>query len=363
VLIDARAATLIHDGLDTYVRELVPRLVPRLDGVDVSLLTKPSMDEFWSHSLPGVDRISCPVGSTTVRQNWGLVGPIRSLRPDLFFYPCWDPPFLLPAPFVFTIHDLTVFEFPYFERFGTIKTQYFKQLVRKGMRDAKAVIAISRSTLESIGRLLGPAAAAKVQVIPQGAPSGITPSTAPRSTLLYVGTDRPHKNLDRLLRAYRLVADRGDVPRLEVIGRTRSPERFDALIAELGLQNRVQRLGQLNNDDLDSAYRRANALLFPSLAEGFGLPILEAMARGTPVLTSNRSACSEVAGDAALLVDPLDTGAIAAGIQRLLTDAGLRSGLIERGTQRVKDYSWDKTADGTAALIRSSLPMKPASRD
>jgi glycosyltransferase involved in cell wall biosynthesis len=364
VLIDGRAATLIHDGLDTYVRQLVPRLVPRLTAadVDVSLLIKPAMQDFWSHSLPGVQTIPCSIGSTTVAQNWALRGLLRRLQPDLYFYPCWDPPFFLPVPLVFTIHDLTVFQFPgYFERLGRLKTAYFRQLVSRGLRDASSVIAISHSTLEAITRVFGAGAAAKVRVIAQGAPSGVTPSSAPRSTLLYVGTDRPHKNLERLLRAYSIVAQRRDVPPLELIGRIRFPEHFSALIAELKLQGRVRSLGQQNNEELDAAYRRAHTFLFPTLAEGFGLPILEAMARGTPVLTSDRSACKEVAGDAALLVDPLSIDAIAAGIEQLLTDDSLRSALVKRGELRVRDYSWERTADETAALLTAALAKSPRS--
>src|SRR5213075_1932368 len=161
--------------------------------------------------------------------------------------------------------------------------------------------------------------------------------------VLYAGNVKPHKNLERLIEAFHLVRDRGlDRLKLVLIGDDIS--RYAALrraVHRHQLHQYVRFLGYLPGETLAVMYRLAGVFVFPSLYEGFGLPPLEAMASGTPVVTSNVSSLPEVAGDAAVLVDPYDPSAIADGICRLLTDVALRQELRRKGLARAREFSWE----------------------
>jgi glycosyltransferase involved in cell wall biosynthesis len=208
-----------------------------------------------------------------------------------------------------------------------------------------------------------------VTVTPFGAPSwvwrqpgGADPAgEGPEAPFLFVGTLEPRKNLGRLLEAYRLLLDRkagdaGPVPPLVLAGAPGwGGAGLQRPLHELQARGQLRLEGYCGPDRLWQLYRSARALLFPSLHEGFGFPILEAMAAGLPVLTSARGAMQEVAGDAALLVDPEDPGAIADALQRLQTDARLRLELVTAGWARVRSWTWRRTAEATADVYRRVL--------
>jgi glycosyltransferase involved in cell wall biosynthesis len=175
--------------------------------------------------------------------------------------------------------------------------------------------------------------------------------------LLYVGTVQPRKNLERLIDAFALVADRPELAGVQLViagGRGWLSEGVERRAAERGLAGRVRLSGYLPDADLPALLSGALAFVFPSLYEGFGMPVLEAMACGAPVLTSTTSSLPEVADDAALLVDPSDTAAIAAGIARLAADGGLRADLYARGLARAAAFTWDRCARETLAVLRES---------
>ena len=170
--------------------------------------------------------------------------------------------------------------------------------------------------------------------------------------ILYVGNIKPHKNLVRLIEAFaQLRAQRNDDLKLLIIGDEIS--KWPALrqtVHARKLHKYVRFLGFLPDDMLAPLYRLASVFVFPSLYEGFGLPPLEAMASGTPVVTSNVSSLAEMAGDAAVLVDPYDVDAIAEGIRRALTDDTLAAHLREKGLARARAFSWDEAASRTRAI-------------
>lgn len=163
----------------------------------------------------------------------------------------------------------------------------------------------------------------------------------------------PRKNLDRILRAYLDLRHRGEID-LVLTGHTGAPWvlRYRGLINELGLRGQVHLIGTVSDEELALLYNEALALVFPSLLEGFGLPVLESMACGTPVITSNTSALPEVAGDAALLVDPYDTSAITAAMEQLAESEERRGELARLGLERAKTFSWDRMARGTLEVYR-----------
>jgi glycosyltransferase involved in cell wall biosynthesis len=271
-------------------------------------------------------------------------------KPKLFFSPGYNSPIGWPKPFVFTLHDLN--HLCVRDNSNILKRAYYKYVIRPACHRAAFILTVSEYSKREI------AAWAKIKedrIINVGNGVGLPFTVTGRRYepgypyLLYVGSRKPHKNLPRLLDAYSISGIRRDV-RLVLSGRP--DQHISGEIERLGLSGDVV-FADLDADrDLSEVYRGALALVFPSLYEGFGLPPLEAMACGVPVLTSNLCSLPEVVGDAGVLVDPLDVEAIADGIRRLVQDSDLRTELRQKGLLRVKEFSWDKTACRTREVLQ-----------
>jgi glycosyltransferase involved in cell wall biosynthesis len=243
---------------------------------------------------------------------------------------------------------------------------YYRWFVPASLRRADAILGISEATAADVRRHY-PAVADRVVATPFATPGWIgehlatagDDSGAPRERFLFVGTLEPRKNLERLLEAYALARGRaqgaGFPPLLLVGGRGWKDSRLRRHVEALTAQGCLEVRDYCSQEDLGRLYATSLALLFPSLYEGFGFPILEGMAAGLPVLTADRGAMAEVAGDAALLVDPDDTEALASGLQRLATDAALRRRLAQAGPARARPWTWARTAAATAAVYRGLL--------
>ncbi len=175
---------------------------------------------------------------------------------------------------------------------------------------------------------------------------------AERPFVFGLGNSLPYKNLPRLVRAFSQVAPTHPDLALVFAGRGEGNPQLVRLAHQLGLSDRVLLVGQLSDDQIRACFAHALFFAFPSLIEGFGLPVLEAMASGCPVLTSNCSSLAEVAGENAVLVDPLDIASIAAGMQRLLTDSALRQRLSRQGRQRAAAFTWEDAAQRTIQLYK-----------
>jgi len=284
----------------------------------------------------------------------GLRLRVRAAKPALLLN-LFPEGLLAPrVPQVTVIHDLLPLHYP--EEYPR-QQHYFRYYVPAVLRFSRAVIVSSESTRRDLLNLyhLPPE---KLCVIHPGydarrfSPDGADSHAEPYA--LYVGNVMPHKNLIRLVEAFAKAA-RG--PRKLVIrgwGRRRHVRALRERIAALGLEARVDWEPYAKAEELPRLYRGARMLLLPSLYEGFGLTALEAMACGTPVITSNTSSLPEVVGDAALLVDPLDTAAIAEAIARLFTDDHLAQELRERGLGRAQLFSWEKTGRAVQAAMREA---------
>jgi glycosyltransferase involved in cell wall biosynthesis len=261
---------------------------------------------------------------------------------------------------VVTVHDVTFLILP--ERYPLGRRLFMEAVTRASAAVADAIITPSQAVRRDVVSRLG-RAASDVVAIPEAAAPTYQPSSKltiaearsrynlPDEYLISVGSLEPGKNRARLFRAVAALEREGIRCNVAVVGQPAwnyAPDH--ALLRQLGLEGRVQFLGYVPDQDMPALYSGATALAFPSLYEGFGLPVLEAMACGTPVLTSNVSATAEITGDAAVLVDPYDVTRIADGLRNLCTDDVLRADLRERGRERAAEFSWERTARETLLL-------------
>jgi len=260
-----------------------------------------------------------------------------------------------PGRTVCTFHDLFVMTGEYSS--PEFRARFTEQ-ARQAAANSDAIIAVSQSTASQVEQLLG-VESSRIHVVPHGSPYGAGVSAAPgaarrENLVLFVGVIQKRKNVGRLVKAFERLpagwrlalagASQGYGAAEELRAVEESPRRADSDI-----------LGQLSGQQLAALYARARIFAFPSLDEGFGMPILEAMAHGVPVVTSQCSAMPEVAGDAALLVDPLNIDQLAHALTRLAGDEGLREDLIARGRARVPRFTWDSAVAQTWAVYEKVM--------
>ncbi len=288
---------------------------------------------------------------------------------DLFHGTLNVTPLACPVPSVVTVHDLAFIRFPH--TFRSYNRTYLDLATRVSVRRASRILAVSEHTKREVAGLLG-VDPDRIIVTPNAARSHFRPPEPaalaafrarrglPERYVLYVGTLEPRKNLTTLLEAYARIASATQAPLLIGGGKgwLYQPifERLDAI----GLRDRVQFVGYIDEDELPLWYAAATVFVFPSIYEGFGMPPLEAMACGTPVITSNTSSLPEVVGDAGLMVAPYDIDALAGAIKNALGDADLRAELRERGFQRVRQFAWRTSAERTLAAYEQAGLTAPA---
>jgi glycosyltransferase involved in cell wall biosynthesis len=322
VAIDVSSLQQTRAGTARYLKALLHELRHR-DDVEVSTL-----------SFGGGDR-----ASTFVRDAiWYPLALSRRRNADLLHCPTYRGPVRPALPLVVTVHDLAVFRHP--EAFNRWTRSYSPRVVPRVLAAARRVIAVSEFTKRELVELLR-VPDEKIRVVPNGVDAEFTREgpAANGDYVLAVGTLEPRKNLASLVEAAR----RNDVE-LRVVG----ARGWGGV--EVG-GNGVRWLGEVSDADLARLYRGAACLAYPSVYEGFGIPVLEAMACGTPVVTSRGTAMEEVADGAAVLVDPSDPAELAAGIERAASE---RDSLVARGLERARSFRWDAVADATAAVYREA---------
>jgi glycosyltransferase involved in cell wall biosynthesis len=352
--IDARK---LHDfGIGTYIRNLL-RHLGRLDReTEFVVFGRPEDRE----TLSAIGENFRPVVESSA--NYSIAEQVRiplALKREgvtLFHAPHYVLPPLVRCRSVVTIHDCIHLMFPQYLP-NRMALAYARTSIGLAARRATRVMTVSESSKRDILRFVD-VEPDRIDVIYNAYDErfGIEPGeddvvrVRERYQLhdefvLYAGNVKPHKNLERLIDAFSLVRKRGlDHLKLVLIGDEIS--RYAALrraVHQHQLHKYVRFLGYLPQETLAVMYRLAGVFVFPSLYEGFGLPPLEAMASGTPVVTSNVSSLPEVAADAAVLVDPYDPGAIADGIERVLTNEDLRADLRRRGLARARQFSWEQS--------------------
>lgn len=286
---------------------------------------------------------------THLRLSWELL----TRPPEVLFVPAHVIPAVCPVPAVVTVHDLGYRYFP--DAHPLTQRLYLDLSTRFSARAAQHVLADSEATKRDLTQFYG-TSPEKISVVYPGRDETLTRVDAaavrakynlPEKYLLHVGTLQPRKNLLRLIEA---VSHQPLAISLVLAGR--AGWLSEPIITAARAAN-VRWLEFVPDKDLAGLYSGAEAFVFPSLYEGFGFPVLEAMACGTPVICADTSSLPEVAGDAALRVNPLDTAALAAAIERILTDAELRAALITKGYEQVKKFSWAKAAQETWKVLAS----------
>ena len=295
------------------------------------------------------------------QERWALALEGACLRPCLWHAPDHVCPQPLGWRTVLTVHDLAFWRLP--ESHSAPSLAYYAGL-RRSAHQATRIICVSQATRHDLLEATG-VPEDRVRVVPEApdprymqppaAASFRDPVEAGRPYLLCVGTIEPRKNLPAVFRALARLP-RAERPELRVVGAPGlDATAIQALPARLGLNGDVRFLGRRPTDELLTLYAGALALVYPSLLEGFGLPVLEAMAAGAPVVASNRSGVPEVAGDAAILVDPEDDNSIAAALERVITSPALRDDLRARGRARVARFSWERTARRTLDVFAEAI--------
>ena len=351
--------------MEAYARRLVPELLELRPGLELVLFAKERTRETldsapWAAAVEFVTHPLLGRRFTTALSELTLLSRLATTsRIDLLHNLGMTAPLRTPFTNVVTVPDLIWWHHP--DSLSRTTTTLWKAVVPRLARRADRVLTFSDASREDIVKLLGVPADA-VDVIPLAAGLERRADAAPEKELrrrlglsdgpivLAVSTKIRHKNVLRLVQAMRDVVDAVPDAVLVVPGR---PTDYEHVLTEeagrLGLEQHMRLPGWLAAEELEGLYRHAACFVYPSLREGFGLPVLEAMARGVPVACSNTSSLPEVAGDAARYFDPYDVDDIAAAVIELLQDDALRSRLADAGTARERQFTWRATAEATLA--------------
>ena len=367
ILIDARVIQDHFPGIGRYVFNLIDALAPQLDGELLALIdaraanTRYDLARLARHSNVQIIETDIPIFG--LRSQTALPGLIRNHAPDAVHFPYNVRPLRIGIPSLLTLYDVIPRRFP--EYYPGLTRRKIEAIQRAAIRASDRFVAISHSTADDFVDLYG-IRRDRITVTPLAPDPVFHPrdrgdldafrqrQRLPESYCLYLGSNKPHKNLPMLIRAW------AQIPKSE-IGNSqlilaghwddRYPQARD-LAASLGVTDSVRFLGPVSGGDLPQLYAAATAFIFPSRYEGFGLPVLEAMASGVPVACSRAPGLPEVAGDAALTFDPADVDEMTGVIQRLLTDDQLRETLRDQGIARSAAFSWAETARLTLEAYR-----------
>jgi glycosyltransferase involved in cell wall biosynthesis len=344
-------------GIGTYVRNLVRHLAALdrettyflfCDGADAALLR-----DLAENFVPVVDTSS----GYSIREHISIPLKLRKLGVDLLHSPHYVCPVICPTRVVVTIHDCIHLLFPqYLPRFAS---SYARFMLGRAVRQSDLVFTVSEASRRDILRFYPHTDPGRVVVIPNAIDPALIadPGEEERQRvheryqlrgrfILYAGNIKPHKNLGRLISAFGRLKRRPGHEDVKLLIIGDDIHKYGYLRREVeasGVRQDVRFFGFVPERTLAALYRMASVFAFPSLYEGFGLPPLEAMACGTPVVTSRLSSLPEVVGDAALLVDPYEVDEIADGLERVLADDELRARLVERGIARAATFSWERS--------------------
>ena len=373
ILFDARGVREQSDGMSNYIRHLLAHLLRVDTENEYVVLAAPGFADTMRQAPWPAGRNARVIVTRAPFMGLAQQAQIpwltrRLPSAALYHYPHFDLPLLAHPRTVVTIYDLNHVTFgTYFDSHKRLKRTYSLGTTALSLRRARHILTISQTTKDQILTRFPWIDPQKVSVTYLGVNEAFAARPDPTRMaqfrakyrlgearyILYVGIDRTHKNLGRLLEAYRCLRRGGRVTQpLLLVGSLRRDGETVQQIQRFGLESSVRQLGYVTDDELPLAYRVADVFAFCSLSEGFGMPLLEAMASGVPIVTSNVGAMSEVAAGSAVLVNPWSVDSIADGLFHVLSSDGLRRRLIADGMETVRRFAWEETARKTLEIYR-----------
>ena len=366
-------------GSETQLRNLVSKLAAIDSHNEYVLFTNRENSGGFNLDQPNFFEVRCPLPARfrPARILWEqFILPIQCQwhRIDLLHSPGYVSPIALPCPSVVSIHDMNYFFFP--QDWSKLALWVLKILVPLSARVSSQVIAVSQSSKRQIMKTLK-ISEDKINVTYNGVNEIFHSHHSRREILemknrmgikgnfiLSVAFSHPHKNLSRLLQAYHILRkDKGITHQLLLTGNPgRDHSELVRMVRKLGINQEVIFTGYLPDHLMPLVYQAADLFVFPSLYEGFGLPILESMACGTPVVSSNAASLPEVVGRAGILVDPHDVNKMAGAMYRVLSDKSLAQDLVKKGLKQSKRFSWVETAKETLAIYKKAMAGRKNSK-
>lgn len=364
--VDLSAIQSTKSGVDWYTHHIIKEMI-RLVGPEERLYLFSNRETGFEEEAAANDKVTLVRSRVRYQEPWRqLFLPLllKRHRIDVCFFTNFVISVLSGCPMVLTIHD---FSFKLFPRTHSLRNVIWaRSLVPVSVRRCRRIIAVSNHTKLDLLRLMN-VNQDKVAVVYEGAAAQFVPEPEPGDAdvlagydirqpyVLYVGTLEPRKNLITLVKSFNEVAEKVEDVQLVLAGRRgwMAQSIFDE-IKERELLPRVRITGYVPDGHLAALYRQAAAFVYPSLYEGFGLPPLEAMASGTPVIVSQSSSLPEVIGDAGLYINPLDAGELAAAIEKVISDGDLSASLVAKGLEQAGRFSWRRAAEETMEILRET---------
>lgn len=367
ILFDARTATPAHSGINRYIRSLLAALIPELyDTEHLHVILPPEIDWPFLHD-PHVTCHAVAGDVTSLKSHWRTFRIEHRVRPQVVHAPYLLTPLRVPGKLVLTVHDVIPLSHPQYSTFFTRLS--WRLTGRQKIRHCRKLIGGSDDVLKMCVRFFGARAGRRSVVIPPGVDPVFCPQSPetvaevrqryrlPEKFLLYAGSDKPHKNVTTLLHALAAMDPTASIP-LALAGFSSDDSLLRKEAEQLKLDQRVLWLNEVPDGDLAALYTAAHAFVFPSLVEGFGFPVLEAMACGTPVICSALSVLKEITAGAAKIVHPTDRQEWCRAIHAAIVSIDWHDVYREKGLARAACFSWPATARATLGIYRQLYPKK-----
>jgi glycosyltransferase involved in cell wall biosynthesis len=373
VVVDGRCIPNQLDGTGRVAINLIKALSNSDDNLDLHVLIRSDLSKNIRGKIPGSTRVlNIPYRHIHPYTVFGLGKVVDKLGADVFYSPHMLQPFWMNTPGVITIHDTMWFDQTWMQAQGKRLRMiagkfYFRSLVELSVRKANKIIVPSKSTCRDLSRFW-PNRIKDCHVVYHGIDQSFAQSPNNQLTLyklkhfglagkkffLHITNGKPYKNTPRVVEAFSRVADDLNLS-IAIVGRRSAfTDSILSLISASLAKERVKFLGSVDDQDLAVLFHAARALIFPSLYEGFGLPVIEAMSCGCPVIASNHGSLGEVSGNCALSVNPESVEEISKAILALEKDDSLREFLIEKGLKRAGEFSWDKAATEIIEILHQA---------